>query len=171
MLKAAISHASPRTVRWQDLDPICLDRWFPRDYQRHYMSQLVGKGGLTRRRAEYFVRLWAYLWLKYQLMLDRGISSPLTELNIPEEFVSCTHREAAALFYADRDRGSHRAAGMMLDKLAHLGLICKQFDGNTVCIKIEPIPSVRALSHPSQRQSHRIEALESRSDDLSLVRG
>ncbi|MGC9505113.1 hypothetical protein [Baaleninema sp.] len=169
MFKTATSQASPKTVRWQDLDPMSLDRWFPRDCQRHYMSQLVGKGGLTRRRAEYFVRLWAYLCLKYQLILGRRISSPLAELHIPEEFVSCTHREAAALFYADRDRGSHRAAGMMLDKLADLGLIGKHFDGNTVCVKIEPLPSVRSLSPPSQRNLRPIEPLESRSDKIPLV--
>jgi hypothetical protein len=60
--------------------------------------------------------------------------------------VSCSHREAAELFYSDRDRGSDRSAGMMLDKLAALGLIRKEFDGNisrieilAVSAKLEPV--------------------------------
>jgi hypothetical protein len=62
--------------------------------------------------------------------------SPLTEP------VSCTHAEAAQLFYHDQEQGSDRAAGMMLAKLAALGLIQKSFDGNTTRILIAPLPDV-----------------------------
>jgi hypothetical protein len=59
-----------------------------------------------------------------------------SSLNLLDRPVSCSHREAAELFYSDRERGSDRSAGMMLDKLAALGLIRKQFDGNISRIEI-----------------------------------
>ncbi|MEO1429843.1 MAG: hypothetical protein AAFV71_12410 [Cyanobacteria bacterium J06633_8] len=112
-----------------------IDQFFGVEHQLKYVALLKGKVGLTRRRAECFVKLWAYLLLKQQQEL--GISSkPVTELDLPEGFVACTHREANELFYAEQDRGSERAAGMMIDKLVALGLIEKEFDGNNICIRI-----------------------------------
>ena len=136
------------------MNPELIDQWFPVDQQRNYISMLVGRVGLTRRRAECFVRLWTYLLLKQQQELGNHLRQPLTNLQIPEGFVACTHREAAQLFYADKDRGSDRAAGMMLDKLIALGLIEKKFDGNTVCIQIRPLPN---LSFPKSEAPVKLE--------------
>ncbi|MBW4647368.1 MAG: hypothetical protein KME06_01505 [Kastovskya adunca ATA6-11-RM4] len=119
------------------LNPERLDEWFPLEQQRDYVSMLVGRIGFTRRRAEYFVRLWAYLALKQQQASGEKLKQPLARLSLPEGFIPCTHREAAELFYAQQDRGSDRAAGMMLDKLVALGLLAKQFDGNTICLQIK----------------------------------
>lgn len=120
----------------QSLYPENLDRWFPPERQNHYVSLLVGRVGFTRRRAECFVRLWGYLLLKQQLASGSIVKPPLKELSLPDGFVSCTHREAAALFYAQKEKGSDRSAGLMLDKLLDLRVIEKQFDGNTICLKI-----------------------------------
>ena len=124
-------------------DPGCLDQWFPLEQQHRYVSLVLGnigkRVGLTRYRTEYFVRLWAYLWLKQQLSLGKKIIPPIKELGMPEGFVSCTHREAAEVFYAHRERGGERSAGMMLDKLVNIGLLEKQFDGNTICLRILPL--------------------------------
>jgi hypothetical protein len=85
--------------------------------------------------------LWIYLLLKHQQELGVELRQPLTQLHIPEGFIACTHREAAELFYAQKERGSDRAAGMMIDKLLALGLIEKQFDGN--CFVSHP-PSAKS---------------------------
>lgn len=99
----------------------------------------MGRVGLTRRRAQCFVRLWAYLFLKYARPTT---TPPLTHLGVPSDWVECTCREAADVFYSGRERGSDRAAGMMLDKLTALGLIRKYFDGNTTQIAIQPLPEL-----------------------------
>ncbi len=112
-----------------------IDQWFYVEHRHRYISLLKGRVGLTRRRSECFVKLWAYLLLKQQQELGITVK-PLTELDLPQGFVPCTHREANELFYAEEDRGSERAAGMMIDKLVALGLIEKEFDGNNICIRI-----------------------------------
>ncbi|MEM9511315.1 MAG: hypothetical protein AAF978_01305 [Cyanobacteria bacterium P01_E01_bin.48] len=119
------------------MPPEDLDRWFAPALQQEWVNNLIGAGGLTRRRAECFVRLCAYLMLKQQ-----SEPTSLTTLNPSSTWVSCTHGEAAALFYADGDRGSERAAGMMLDKLEALGLLSKRFDGNTTGLKILRVPQL-----------------------------
>jgi hypothetical protein len=129
------------------MNPMSIDQWFPVEQQRKYVSLLKRQVrlGLTRCRAEYFVKLWAYLLLKQQQELGKRLQKPLIELQLPDGFVSCTHREAYELFYAHKtsQRGSERAAGMMLDKFADLGLIDKDFDGNTICIRIRsPLPNL-----------------------------
>ena len=122
------------------LPPDYLQRWFPYPRQQEYITLLMGRVGLTRRRAECFVRLWAYLWLKQTAEREQKAPQPVQNLGLPEGMVSCTCREAALLFYPDGDRGSDRSAGMMLDKLAALGLVQKIFDGNTLAIAINPLP-------------------------------
>jgi hypothetical protein len=101
--------------------------------------------GLTRIRAEYFVRLWVYLLVKEQG--DR-LKPPLKALQPPDRPVVCSLREVAELFYHDQDQGSDRSAGMILVKLAALGLIQKTFDGNTTQITIVPIPELLAVPPP-----------------------
>ncbi|MBW4560064.1 MAG: hypothetical protein KME32_02720 [Mojavia pulchra JT2-VF2] len=121
------------------MNPHSIDQWFPVEHQRKYIAQLQGRLGMTRRRAEYFVKLWAYLLLKQQQELGKALQKPLTQLDLPNGFVPCTHREAQEIFYGEKDRGSDRSAGMMIDKLVALGLIEKNFDGNTTCIRIRSL--------------------------------
>jgi hypothetical protein len=121
------------------MNPEFIDQWFPVEQQRIYISMLIGRFGLTRCRAKYFVRLWAYLLLKQQEQqeeLKQYFKKPLTKLKIPKGFIPCTLREADAVFYCNSERGSERAAGIMLNQLATLGLIEKKFDGNNICIQI-----------------------------------
>jgi hypothetical protein len=116
------------------VEPASLDQWFPPERQHYYVERLLReRRGLTRLRAEYFIRLWAYLMLKQQ---DKPPTSPLMDLAPIEGSVSCTHQEAAELFYAKKERGSDRAAGMMIDQLISLGLVSKTFDGNTTSLRI-----------------------------------
>jgi hypothetical protein len=131
------------------MKPESLDQWFPIEQQRNYISTLKGWVGLTPRRAECFVRLCAYLLLKQQESNDR-LRQPLTQLDKPQGFIPCTHREAAVLFYAHRERGTERSAGMMLDKLCELGLIEKQFDGNTINIQIRHLPNLTSSPKPAK---------------------
>ncbi|MER3589642.1 MAG: hypothetical protein C4322_18570, partial [Mastigocladus sp. ERB_26_1] len=74
------------------MNPASIDEWFPIEQQRKYVSQVKGRVGITRRRAECFVKLWAYLFLKQQQELGKQLQLPLTELSLPEGFVACTHR-------------------------------------------------------------------------------
>jgi hypothetical protein len=127
--------------------PEDLDQWLPDDLQRHCVSILSQRVGFTRRRAECFVRLVTYLWLKERA--DRGKPpQAVQELTAPEGFVPCTHREACELFYAGGERGTERAAGMMLDELAKLRVIEKQFDGNTICIQVHSLAQLFEVAKP-----------------------
>ena len=126
-----------------------LDLWFPLEKRRPIIENIAARVGVTHTRAEYFVRLCVYLMVK---QLDSGMVSsaistgqrteksnhtpPFEALSPLAYAMSCSHSEAAWLFYGDKDQGSDRAAGMMLDKLAALGLIQKHFDGNTTRIQI-----------------------------------
>jgi hypothetical protein len=121
--------------------------WLPQKQQDLLITQAIGLVGVTRVRAECWVRLWIYLLVKERLREQPRLQPPLAELTLPTAAISCTHREAAEIFYHDREQGSDRAAGMMLDKLAALGLINKQFDGNTTRITIQPLlPVVKAIA-------------------------
>ncbi|MEM1254572.1 MAG: hypothetical protein AAGI69_19230 [Cyanobacteria bacterium P01_H01_bin.21] len=128
------------------MTPEYLEQFFSKSQQQQYVQRLLGRVGLTRRRADCFVRLWAYLQLK-----QMESSEPLEQLKPIDSWVDCTCREAAALFYAESERGSERSAGMMLDKLMALGLIHKQFDGNTIAIAIPKPPELyQASPKPAQ---------------------
>ncbi|WP_404786156.1 hypothetical protein [Altericista sp. CCNU0014] len=131
------------------MDNIPVETWFPPDRQRVVTTEVLQRVGLTRIRAEYFTRLWIYLLVKETQAKTPTAKPPLLCLELLTEPVICTHREAANLFYSEKDRGSDRAAGLMLDKLAALGLIRKFFDGNTTRIEILPIPEL--LSAPQTR--------------------
>ena len=119
------------------MTPESLDQFFSKSQQQQVVQRLLGRVGLTRRRADCFVRLWAYLQLK---QID--LAEPIQQLKPIDAWVDCTCREAAALFYAESERGSERSAGMMLDKLMALGLIQKQFDGNRIAIAIPQPPEL-----------------------------
>jgi hypothetical protein len=133
------------------IQPEDLDRVFAPDLQKSYVSQFLKRGGMTQRRSECFVRLWAYLLWKYQSRMHPSNQLPVIEsLSLFPEFVSCTHREAAALFYPDGDRGSDRSAGLMMDKLVTLTLLDKRFDGQTQCWKVREQPElvIAEAQHP-----------------------
>ena len=135
MSRNALESTSP-------IQPEDLEVWYSVEQQRETVAKLLGRVGLTRRRAECFVQLWAYLLVKQRQRSGQVVKPPLTALEGLDGAVSCTCREAAELFYAGRERGSDRAAGLMLDKLLALGLITKQFDGNTLEITIQPLPEL-----------------------------
>lgn len=146
-----------------------IDQWFSSEQQRNYISVLRGRVGLTRRRAECFVRLWAYLLLKRQQELNNPVRQFLTELYPLDGFVACTHREAAELFYANNDRGSDRAAGMMLDQLVALGLIEKQFDGNTISIRVSSLPNLSESPKPVKLAELKSDAFNPRTDAIPVA--
>ncbi len=127
------------------MDVTQLDQWFPASARQPIVAQLVKRVGLTRIRAEYFVRLWVYLLVKQQG--DR-LPKPLTELVPLDHPEVCSLSEVSQLFYHDQDQGSDRSAGMILVKLAALGLIHKSFDGNTTQIAIPSIPELLAVPPP-----------------------
>ena len=118
------------------MEPDELELWLDRDRQHQMLERLIERVGLTRARGECFLRLWIYLSIKEQRARNPQIKPSLLKLTLLDRPVSCSHREAAELFYSDRERGSDRSAGMMLDKLAALGLLRKQFDGNISRIEI-----------------------------------
>ena len=72
---------------------VSIDEFLDVEHRRRYVALLKGRVGLTRRRAECFVKLWAYLLLKQHSELGI-VNEPLTELDLPEGFIACTHREA-----------------------------------------------------------------------------
>jgi hypothetical protein len=124
-------------ISFMDADELAA--WLPPAQQQQLIEKAIALVGVTRVRAECFVRLWVYLLVKEQLASQPRLQPPLLALTLLTAAVSCTHREAAEIFYHDRERGSDRSAGMMLDKLAALGLIKKHFDGNTTRITIQSL--------------------------------
>lgn len=148
--------------------PELVDRLFPIEIQRPYVSMIQRRGGLTRRKAEYFVRLWAYLLLKQQEELNGRLPTNLKELQAPDGLISCTHREAAELFYQGQDRGSDRAAGMMIDRLVALGLLDKEYDGNSLCLQIRSLPDLE-LPSPDQPVELFADAFNPRTDAISIA--
>ncbi|NJR67344.1 MAG: hypothetical protein HC771_00780 [Synechococcales cyanobacterium CRU_2_2] len=117
-----------------------LAQYFPLATQQQYVEQFHQRYDyLTRYQAECFVRLWGYCLIKRHTERASALPSrPLDSLEPLDRSVSCTQREAAELFYAGRERGSDRSAGMMLDKLADKKLVRKEFDGNLTYISICP---------------------------------
>ncbi|MDY6784319.1 MAG: hypothetical protein SW833_17520 [Cyanobacteriota bacterium] len=156
----------------KSVEPEQIERWFPRDRQLSYVARLIEPSrrlvGLTRCRAEYFVRLWAYLLLKHLASKETQLE-PLSELSVPKGFISCTHREAARLFYAGKERGSDRAAGMIIDKLVALGAIDKVFDGNTICLQINPTPQLVGSEPKSDPPQFKLDAFDPRTDGILVA--
>ena len=125
---------------------IQVNQWFSPDQQRAAVAHLLQQVGITRIRAEYFIRLWIYLLVKQAQ--STSVEPPLSRLTLLKEPMICTYREAANLFYEEKEQGSDRAAGLMIDKFAALGLIRKYFDGNTTSIEILPIPALLETPAP-----------------------
>jgi hypothetical protein len=141
-----------------------LDQWFPSASREPIVAQLVKRVGLTRIRAEYFVRLWVYLLVK---QAGKHFKAPLRELTPIDQPISCSLHEVAELFYHDQDKGSDRAAGMILVKLAALGLIHKTFDGNTTQITIPAIPEL--LAAPPSLPPVTIDQFDPRCDAIPVA--
>ncbi len=150
------------------MTPEELNDWWPIEQQNAMVSRLVNRVGVTRTRAQCFVRLWTYLLVKHYQTHMPQLKPPLGELEPLTVAMSCTHREAAALFYGDRERGSDRAAGMMLDKLAALGLIKKSFDGNMTYIEIQAVAEAQEIP-PSQPVELEIDAFDPRCDAILIA--
>ena len=123
-----------------------LQSLLPRAVYERYLSLVMARVGMTRRRAECFLRLWLYLSAKAAHQQGQPLQSPLTHLPRPQGGLECSCGEAADLFYSDRERGSDRSAGMMIDKLAALGLIRKTFDGNITQIEFLELPELSSAS-------------------------
>jgi hypothetical protein len=153
--------------------PEQLDDWVSPELQNRCIERLTQRVGVTYVRAQCFIRLWIYLLIKeHQGHSGANRSAlpvlPLETLTLPAAASRCTHREAAALFYRDQDQGSDRAAGMMLDKLAALGLITKHFDGNTTRITIHPIAEL-AESSPKELSELVIDTFDPRCDAIPVA--
>ena len=146
-----------------------LNRWLPLALHQRYVTLLMQRVGMTRRRAECFVRLWLYLFLKDCQIRQVLPKQPLTELAFPEGWIECSCREAADVFYGDRDRGGDRSAGMMIDKLVALGLIRKQFDGNCTQIEIQPLPDLLEQDTPESTVLVKPDAFDPRCDAIPIA--
>jgi hypothetical protein len=141
-----------------------LDRWYPAHERQAIVAKLILRVGLTRVRAEYFVRLWVYLLVKQQ---GKQRKPPLNQLTPILEPVSCSLQEIAELFYADQEQGSNRSAGMILAKLAALRLIHKTFDGNSTQIGIPPIPEL--LTEPPTATNVTVDQFDPRCDAIPVA--
>lgn len=151
------------------MTPDDLHQWFPRDQQHQLVQRLLTRVGMTRTRAECFVKLWVYVLVKQYQAKSPQLKPPLDALELPVGAVICTHREAANLFYGDRETGSDRAAGIMLDKLAALGLIKKNFDGTTTCVTINPIAEIQSESVSSRAIEIQPDAFNPRCDAIPIA--
>ncbi|MDR9405591.1 MAG: hypothetical protein RI580_19395, partial [Halothece sp. Uz-M2-17] len=151
------------------MDTTELESWLCEEEQEALINHLGRRVGLTRVRAECFVRLWIYLTVKEKQKHNPNLQPPLMELLDTSTTVSCTHREAATLFYSDKEKGSDRAAGMMLDQLAALGLIEKSFDGNTTNLKIKVTPELSPQKQTVEPQTLIIDQFDPRSDAIPVA--
>jgi len=148
-----------------EITPALLDAYFSKTHQRTHTAALIQRGGLTRRRAEYFVRLWAYLQLKHQVAASELDPQPFTQLSPLPEAVACTHREASELFYSGQERGSDRAAGMMIDRFVALGLLEKWFDGQSLCLQVRSLPELQVTQTPTHQSTELVaDAFNPRTD-------
>jgi len=146
-----------------------LHQWLPDELHQRYLNLVMGRVGMTRRRAECFVRLWLYLFLKAGHHQQSLPTPPLKTLAFPAGWVDCSCGEAADIFYSDKERGSDRAAGMMLDKLVALGLIRKQFDGNCTQIEIQPLPELLAQESSDSPIQVQPDDFDPRSDAIPIA--
>ena len=129
------SHTSQQQIQRLEVGaswrPDQVNTWFPPDCQRRYIEAIVGQSGLTRRQATCFVRLWGYAHLQ------QG-KAPIQALDRHQAIFSCSHADAADLFYCDRATGSDRSAGMMIDQLVAKHLVRREpFDGTQTRLSLQ----------------------------------
>jgi hypothetical protein len=149
--------------------PETFHQWLRQAQHQQYLDALMRQVGVTRQRAECFIRLWLYLVVKDSQTRQIELKLPLSELPFPQGWVECSCREAAELFYSDRERGSDRSAGMMLDKLMALGLIRKKFDGNCTQIEIQVLPEFLKQNAPTPIAAVAADAFDLRSDAVPIA--
>lgn len=110
-----------------------VNEWFPPAQQTLYVQNIIGQCGLTRRQATCFVRLWGYACLQ-----QLSKQSLIRTLSHHVDTFSCSHSEAANLFYCDQSRGSDRSAGMMIDQLVAKNLVRREpFDGGPTRLSLQ----------------------------------
>ncbi|MBD2189134.1 hypothetical protein [Pseudanabaena mucicola] len=149
--------------------PEAIEQWLPKSIQQRYVEILLQRIGMTRRRADCFVRLAIYLFLKDCQARKAMPKAPLTELSFPQGWVECSCLEASDIFYSDKDRGGDRSAGMMLNKLVDLGLIQKQFDGNCTQIKFHAMPDLLKGNSTETEVKFAIDGFDPRSDAIPIA--
>jgi hypothetical protein len=146
-----------------------LNQSFSLNLQQAYIERLQTKGGFTRKRAEYLVRLWTYLQIKHLGEPDQPQPPKFTDLAYIEAYVSCTHREAALLFYNQQERGSERSAGLMIDRFVSLGVLEKRFDGNTICLRVRPLPELNQTAQEKTKPQLVFDAFNPRTDAVACA--
>ncbi|WP_017299426.1 hypothetical protein [Nodosilinea nodulosa] len=135
-----------------------INHWFPSEVQRRYVDQVTGQSGLTRRQAICFVRLWAYACYQKD-------QSPLQTLSPEVNQLTCSHSEAADLFYADQARGSERAAGLMINQLVRKHLVKRTtFDGYPSQLSLQIPPSFLPQTPPDKPTEVKADAFDARRD-------
>lgn len=137
-----------------------INQWFPVEVQHRYVDQVAGQSGLTRRQAICFVRLWAYACRQQEQS-----QMPLEALS-PEAYqLTCSHREAADLFYWDQPRGSERAAGLMINQLVKKHLVKRTtFDGFPSQLSLQIPPSFLPQTLPPSPTQVEADAFDARRD-------
>ncbi len=146
-----------------------LNQSFPLPLQQAYIQRLQTQGGFTRKRAEYLVRLWTHLQIKYFQRLNAEQIPRFTDLTYIADYVSCTHREAALLFYNQQERGSERSAGLMIDRFVSLGVLEKRFDGNTICLRVRPLPELKLPAQKEPAPKLAFDAFNPRTDAVACA--
>lgn len=128
------------------MNTVEVNLWFSEERQNEIVERLTASQnvGLTRQRAVYFVRLCVYLSVRQRLTSQPSARPPLDRLMIPTDYFSFSHRDAHDLFYSGQERGSERAAGMMMKALRDLGFIKYPFDGNVSRVLVNPLPELFA---------------------------
>lgn len=135
-----------------------INQWFPVDVQHRYVDQVVGQSGLTRRQAICFVRLWAYACYQQDQIQLQTLSSEVNQL-------TCSHSEAADLFYSDQARGSERAAGLMINQLVKKHLVKRTtFDGYPSQLSLQIPPSFLPQTAPEKPTEVKADAFDARCD-------
>lgn len=133
------------------LSPEDVQIWFPTELQKRYVehvlmmskSQVSGSMKLTPIQAGHLVRLWGYAYIKHFGVEYAPINKLICRLNS----FSCSHSEAARLFYAERDEGGMaRSAGNMLRTLEAMNLIrCESTKGSPTRISLNLSVSFQLL--------------------------
>ncbi|NER83692.1 MAG: hypothetical protein F6K42_29930 [Leptolyngbya sp. SIO1D8] len=140
-----------------------INEWFPSSNQDRYVDTIVGQSGLTRRQATCFVRLWGYA------SLQQATEIPITTLSSAINVFSCSHSEAADLFYCDQQRGSERSAGMMIDQLVAKHLIRREpFDGGPTRLSLKILDSFLPATPTAHSSELYTDAFNVR-NDVSMV--
>lgn len=147
-----------------------LNRWFSKERQTKIIERLISSQdvGLTEKRARYLVRLCAYLCIKQRQESQPDAIPPLPDLTPPENFIICTHREAHDLFYGDQERGSERAAGLMMKTLSGLGFMKYRSTGNATQVLIQPLPQLLENFQTQPQATLKVDDFNPRGDAIPL---